>query len=229
MKTDIGMLVLFKFGREEHLTALREQGLLHMRTMRYFADAERENPARGDRFEGAVRIFQPAAIKMTISHPVIGTHEIDSRDFAGPVIFSYNQEAEKNIFCLFCLTAPTATRTLLHDDHLHFGSHFVLILNTNEFFERIKRELARLGLSGRGEPVKYYDESSYTGPVGPFLKSSRFAYQQEYRIVIGPGKAPFRNLIIGDISDITSPVLPLSDFDNLIDFSEEAATSAGIL
>lgn len=229
MDTTTGMLVLFKFGRENHLTDLRQQGLLHMRTMRYFADAEKENPARGDRFEGAARIFQPTAIKMTISHPVIGTHEIDSRDFAGPVFWSHNQEAEKNIFCLFCLTAPTATRVVLHGDHLHFGSHFVLILNTTEFFERIKRELARLGISGRGEPVKYFDESNYTGPVGPFLKSSRFSYQQEYRIVIQPGQAPFRNLVIGDISDITSPVLPLSDLNELVDFSQETATATGIL
>jgi hypothetical protein len=77
--------------------------------------------------------------------------------------------------------------------------------------------------------VNYYDESSYTGAVGPFLKSRRFAYQQEYRIVIQPGQAPFRNLMIGNISDITTPVLPLSDLDKLVDFSQEAATAAGIL
>lgn len=222
------MLVLFKFGREEHLTALRKQGLLHMRTMRYFADAERENPARNDRFEGAARIFQPAAIKMTFSHPVIGSHEVDSRDLAGPVIFSYDREAEQNIYCLFSLTAPTTTRAVLHEDHLRFGSHFVLVLNTQAFFERIKRVLGPLGLSGRGELVQYYDESNYTGPVGPFLKPSRFAYQQEYRIVVRPGQAPFRNLVIGDISDITSPVLPLSELDQLVNFSEEAAIATGI-
>jgi hypothetical protein len=222
------MLVLFKFGREEHLTALRQQGLLHMRTMRYFADAERENPARGDRFEGAARIFQAADIKMTFSHPVIGSHEVDSRDLAGPVIFSYNSEAEQNIFCLSSLTAPTTTRTLLHEEYLRFGSHFVLVLNTQEIFERIKRVLGPLGLSGRGEPVQYYDESGYSGEVGPFRKPSRFAYQQEYRIVVRPGQAPFRNLVIGDISDITSPVLPLSDLDQIVDFSQEAAIAAGI-
>jgi hypothetical protein len=64
--------------------------------------------------------------------------------------------------------------------------------------------------------------------VGPFRKPSRFAYQQEYRIVVRPGQAPFRNLVIGDISDITSPVLPLSDLDQIVDFSQEAAIAAGI-
>jgi hypothetical protein len=228
MDTTTGMLVLFKFGREEHLTALRQQGLLHMQTMRYFADAERENPARGDRFEGTARIFQPTAIKMIISHPVIGSHEVDPRDLAGPVIFSYEREAEQNILCLFSLTAPTTTRAVLHEDHLRLGSHFVLFLNTREFLDRVHRELVRLDLSGTRGPVKYYDESSYSGEVGPFWKPKRFAYQQEYRIVVRPGQAPFRDLVIGDISDITSPVLPLSELDQIVDFSQEAAIAAGI-
>ncbi len=34
---DKGFLVLFKFGKEEHLEAFR-RGHMHMRTMRYFAD-----------------------------------------------------------------------------------------------------------------------------------------------------------------------------------------------
>lgn len=216
------MLVLFKFGREEHLTALRQQGLLHMRTMRYFADLERDNPARGDRFEGATRIFQPNDIKMKFSHPLVGEFEIDSGELAGPVIFSDNDQAEQNIFCLFALTAPTTTRAVLNEHHLHFGRHFVLILNWDEFFERVHRELVRLDLSGTRSLVKYYDESSYTGTVGPFLKPSRFAYQQEYRIVIRPGQVPFRDLVIGDISDITSPVLPLDELDQLVDFSQSA-------
>jgi hypothetical protein len=223
------MLVLFKFAQEEHLTALRHQGLLHMKTMRHFGEAEKENPARGDRFEGASQIFQPADVKMTFAHPQAGTHEVDSGDLVGPVILSNNFGAERNIFCMFSLTEPTTTRTVLHADHMHFGSHFILILNRGEFFERINRELLRLGLSGTRGSVTYYDKSSYSGRVGPFQKPNSFAYQQEYRIVVWPGEVPSRNLMIGDISDITSPIHPLSDFDKLVDFSQEAAIAAGIL
>jgi hypothetical protein len=35
MKPNEPMLILFKFGQEEHLTSFREQGQMHMRTMRY--------------------------------------------------------------------------------------------------------------------------------------------------------------------------------------------------
>jgi len=82
------MLALFKFGREDHLTAFRNAGLMHMRTMQYFAAEERDNPARGDRFEGASTMLQPQHARITISSPLIGTHEIDPNDLVGPTFFS---------------------------------------------------------------------------------------------------------------------------------------------
>jgi hypothetical protein len=220
------MLILFKFGREDHLTSFRMQEQMHMRTMRYFADEEGENAARGDRFEGASVIYQPAGLKMTISHPIVGTHEVDPNDLVGPVIISYTNEAEQNIFCMFSLSEP-ATKQLLHDDHLGFGSHFVLILNTPEFLKRVGQALTDLGLQGEASSVEYYDEATYSGKIGPYRKPQRFAYQQEYRIVVKPGIAPFRDLIIGDISDITSPVSPLSELDSIVDFSAQTALAGG--
>ena len=153
-------------------------------------------------------------------------YEVDPNDLAGPVILSYTSEAQQNIFCMFSLTEPTA-KPLLTPEHLHFGSHFVLILNTPEFLERIKRTVVSMGLRGEAGLVTYYDDATYAGKIGPFRKPERFAYQKEFRIVVRPGIAPFRNLIIGDISDITSQVLPLANLDIIVDFSEEAAVAAG--
>jgi hypothetical protein len=220
------ILILFKFGREEHLRAFRQQGMLHMRTMRHFAAEENENAARGDRFEGASAIIQPEHLKMTISHPFLGSIEVNPDDVVGPVIVSYNAEAEQNIFCMFSLTEPTQ-KPLLIKEHLHFGDHFLLILNADEFIERVNRAAQVGNLTGESGPVTYYEDTKYSGPVGPFKKPSRFAYQQEFRIVLRPGMVPFRNLIIGDLSDITAPVLPLSELDTICDFSEKAATKAG--
>ena len=42
------MLILFKFGAPEHLRVFREQGLLHMKTLRYFASRKRMLHARTD-------------------------------------------------------------------------------------------------------------------------------------------------------------------------------------
>jgi len=228
MRPDERMLVLFKFGQEKHLISFREQGQMHMRTMRYFAAEERDNAARGDRFEGASSLLQPGGLRMTISHPTIGTHEVDPNDLAGPVIFSYNSEAEQNIFCMFSLTAPT-TEPLLHKEYLHFGSHFVLILNTPEFLKRVYAAILALKLQGTAGLVEYYDEASYSGKIGPFGKPKGFAYQKEYRIVALPGMVPFRDLMIGNISDITSPVLPLGEIDTIVYFSEKTALAGGLV
>ena len=220
------ILILFKFGREEHLRAFREQGMLHMLTMRHFAAEENQNAARGDRFEGASTIIQPAHLRMTISHPLLGSLEVNPNDVVGPVIISCNVEAEHNIFCMFSLTAPTQ-KPLLSEEYLHFGDHFVLILNADEFIERVKRAVLAANLTGDAGQVNYYDDTTYSGPIGPFKKPSRFAYQQEFRIVLRPGMIPFRNLMVGDLSDITTPVLPLSELDAVCDFSEKAAIGAG--
>jgi hypothetical protein len=96
-----------------------------------------------------------------------------------------------------------------------------------EFLKRVHEALVNLGLRGTHGLVEYYDDANYSGKIGPFRKSNRFAYQKEYRIVVQPGIVPFRDLMIGDVSDITTPVLPLSDLDKLVDFSEEAAAIAG--
>jgi hypothetical protein len=220
------ILILFKFGREEHLKAFREQGMLHMRTMRHFAAEEKRNIARGDRFEGASTIIQPAHLKMTLSHPILGVHEVDPNDVVGPVILSYNAEAEQNIFCLFSLTEPTP-KPVLCDEHLCFGDHFVLVLNAEEFLNRVNRAALAANLEGKAGPVTYYDDATYSGRIGPFQKPSAFAYQKEFRIVLRPGTTPFLNLIIGDLSDITTPVLPLSELDTICDFTERSADEAG--
>lgn len=71
--------------------------------------------------------------------------------------------------------------------------------------------------------VEYFDQDAYTGKVGPFRKSHRFAWQQAFRIALGPGIHPFRDLFIGDISDIATPVLATEEFRDKINFSLAAA------
>jgi hypothetical protein len=105
----------------------------------------------------------------------------------------------------------------------------VVALNAPEFLMRVQQALVTLELQGKAGSVEYYDDAIYSGQVGALRKPQRFAYQREYRIIARPGIAPFRNLMIGDISDITSPVLPLSELDRIVDFSEEAAIVAGWL
>jgi hypothetical protein len=48
------LLILFKFGKRDHLQQLRNHGLLHMNSQRYFQGID--DPVRGDRFETTDRV-----------------------------------------------------------------------------------------------------------------------------------------------------------------------------
>ena len=152
---------------------------------------------------------------------------IDPRELAGPVTFSMDEVAQCNIFCMFALTQPRP-EPLMNSENNGLGTAFVLILNTQDFLARVSAAAKMAGLSGRGGPVRYFDENEYSGPTGPFLKSSRFSTQCEYRLVVRPGMEPYRELMLGSLDDITSPVLPLAEIDNIVDFSPERAIEAGL-
>jgi hypothetical protein len=104
----------------------------------------------------------------------------------------------------------------------------VLVLNTQEFLNRVVAAAKTRNLSGKCKLVEYFDDEAYTGKLDRFRKSKRFAHQREYRIAIdSPGDDPLV-LDIGDITDITSEVLPFSDADNILKFSEDDARAAAL-
>jgi hypothetical protein len=222
------ILILFKFGTADHLRAFREEGVMHMRTLSYFADQE-TNISRSDRLEGSSSMYQPKDVgDFTVEHPLIGKHSVDPKELAGPIVFKLNREAEQNVFCMFAITEQQEG-PLLHTENLNFGDSFVLILNTTAFFDRIRKAAALMGLKVRADLVKYFDEETYSGKTGVFWKSSRYTHQREYRIVAEPGLSPYRELVLGSLVDITTPVLPLSDLDSIVEFTPASARDAGLI
>lgn len=220
------MPILFKFGAAEHLRLFRERGLLHMKTLRYFAQHE-GNSARYDSFEGTSHIIQPWDVgDFIIEHSLVGRHVVDPKELAGPVMMRPDKVSGANVFCMFGLMKPQDK--LLSPGNLAFGDSFVLIRNTSEFLDRIAKVAKAQNLGLRGRMVEYFDEETYSGPIGPFLKPLRFSSQQEFRLVVTPGIADFRELIIGNIEDIATPVLPHAEIDNYIDFTPAAARAAGL-
>jgi hypothetical protein len=116
-----------------------------------------------------------------------------------------NRTLRCNLFCLYALTKP-GKEFLFPAEHEWFGDSLVLVKDAPEFLTRVAKAAKEQKLPMRGAPVEYYDENDYSGQVGRFKKSSRFAYQIEYRIAIEAGvDGPFR-LQIGDFHDITSEV-----------------------
>jgi hypothetical protein len=222
------MLILFKFGTAKNLRAFREQGLMHMKTMSYFAQQE-ANLARRDRLEGTSSMYQPFDIgDFNIESPLLGKYHVDPKELAGPVVLSVNHEAERNIFCMFAITGPQET-PLLNSANLDFGDSFVLVLNRQAFFDSIRKTAVRLGLKVEAGLIQYFDEHTYSGKIGAFRKSSQYSHQREFRMVVQPGLSPYRELVLGSLKDITTPVLPLSDLDKLVNFTPASARDAGLI
>jgi hypothetical protein len=79
------LLILFKFGKRDHLQQLRNRGLLHMNSQRYFQEIE-SDAVRGDRFETTDRVVQPKDLKrLTIKSK---NREIVSRRIAWLVLYA---------------------------------------------------------------------------------------------------------------------------------------------
>jgi hypothetical protein len=55
-----------------------------------------------------------------------------------------------------------------------------------------------------------------------------FSYQREYRIVVEPGTDGPLRFELGNLTDITSEVLPIQAADDVLRFGPEDAVEAGL-
>ena len=221
-------MALMKLGSKEHMEQFRT-GLLYMNTLSYFRDLEADT-ARGDRFEGVDSILQPKDLGESYFDsgiPSIGRIDFHRKDLAGPITIAMNQTLRCNLFCLYAITKPVKG-SLFPTEHEWFGDSLVLVTNAPEFLNQVTKAAKEQKLPMQGAPVEFYDENDYSGRVGRFKKSSRFAYQNEFRIAIEAGvDEPFR-FEIGDIRDITSEVIPFDQADEHLKFTEADAREAGL-
>jgi hypothetical protein len=221
-------MVLLKLGQREHLEMLR-RGRLYMNSLAFFRALEEEDPARGDSYEGTDSIIQPCDIReFTIDPKTPGWEKIRiaPSDLAGPVRIALRQTS-CNIFSMFAVNKPIEG-PIFPKLYPWFGDSLLLFTNTQEFLSRTAAAAKRQGLEGEARLVEYYDANRYSGRIGRFQKPSRYAHQQEYRIAIGAGvEGPFR-FEIGDLTDITSEVIPLESADDVLKFRTEDAQAAGL-
>jgi hypothetical protein len=221
-------MIFIKLGRKEHMDHFRT-GMLYMNTLSYFRELEADM-ARGDRCEGLDSILQPKDLGEAFIDsglPTIGRFNINPEDLAGPIRISKNRTLTCNLFCLYTLANPVKD-SLFPKEHQWFGDSLVLITNTQEFLNRVSSAAAEQRLPMKGALVEYFDENTYSGGVGRFKKSSRFAYQNEFRIAIETGLDEVFKFQIGDLHDVTSEVIPFDRADELLKFTEADATEAGL-
>jgi len=226
MKAELGTwTILLKLGSREHLERFRCLGELYMNSLNYFARLEGDE-VRGDEFEGISMLFQPANLQMVIEGPAFGKFAVDPADLCGPVRVSRDVDRNANAFCMYAITAPV-DGDFLDSRCEDFGDSLVIVLDGPEFLRRIAAEATARGLFCEAGLVKYYDCATHQGKLSPFHKINAFSYQQEFRIVARSGAAGPLIMQIGDLRDITSEILPMSERNDHINFSWDSAREAG--
>ena len=186
---------LVKFGKHEHICQLRDQGLLHMKPISYFRQIEDEE-LRGDRYEGIAGVHRgdsgTATPENDLEHPfIINKWEL---------LLELPQLERMNIFCL-CAVRPSMGSFPVDDKNFRFGDYALVLVNPQEFINRISSKLKSLHIDHKADLVEYVSED-YTGEMGPFKKLSRFAYQSEWRLTCSGCSGEDIQIPIGDIKDI---------------------------
>jgi hypothetical protein len=215
-------MILLKLGEKRHMEMLRK-GLLYMNSLAYFRGKEADE-ARGDRHEGTDSIIQPCDVSEFIIDPQIPGFQqkmvVAPSDLAGPVWISRQLTSSRNVFCMFAVTNPV-DGPLFPKSHSWPGDSVLLFTDTQKFLSRVLDAATHRGLNVEGRLVEYYDGSKFSGELGPFRKSSIFLYQSEYRIALETGSREPLPFDIGDLSDITSEVIPLDLADDILKFRPE--------
>ena len=107
-----------------------------------------------------------------------------------------------NIFCMYALRSLIEGTFPVDEKNFQFGEHALVLLDPDEFLHRIETTLKSQKIRAEANLVEYVDDE-HTGPVGPFRKLKRFAYQSEWRLVRNDGPGELRKIRIGSIRDIS--------------------------
>ncbi len=191
-----------------------------MNSQKYFSQIENDK-VRSDEFEGTTSITQPNEIdKLTITSPDGKQIIFYPQDFEGPLKIGTGSH---NIFCVFSITDVDLKIPLIDPRNLEFGDSFILVTSTKQFLERFSKHAALSNYSYGWDKVGYYDHQTHSGETGVFRKPSPFAYQNEFRLVIAPGKSEPIILTLGSLINITSEIYPLSQINDLVKFVPSGA------
>jgi hypothetical protein len=208
--------LMFKFGENEHMQKLYEEGEIYLNTISFFKITE-DQKLRGDKHENITHNWQSDQIDLKINGQPL-------KDIVGSVKV-YNPQEDKYQFThiysmsALCWGDNLEGKKILDERMKGFGNSVVIINNVKEFLARLEKTLDKLcpdtinRLST--DVVKYYDPNKHHGDLDIFCKSDEYSYQREWRIGVAK-KDNIQNdfsFKIGNIKDI-STILKIEDFRN---------------
>lgn len=193
-----------KFIPEEYVDLLVEEGLLYMNNVEYFRRIQKENTARGDKYEGCAASYDSSKVRVIVAGKEL-------KDIIR-VEVSYDHELETNLYCLTAINdydlLTAGCKLKLSDDLKKIGGKAVVILGAEigEFLCRVKataesdENIEHIGC----RPVEYVRKDEHSGEMGIFRKFQEYSWQYEWRIALKQKlqKGAYDKFRIGSIKDI---------------------------
>jgi hypothetical protein len=214
--------LLLKFSKSlEHLTALRDHGLVYMNTLEYFRQLEEKHGSEdddqiGDKFEGSSRIWQPEQTELTFDFIGFQRLKVKAPDLAGVVTLHPHNFSAFNVFCTTSVElSAIAGNIQISEEKCKLGK-WVLLLNPKPFSDRLEAATKAANYRLHSNFVDYRDYAVHSGPTGPFLKSNKFKHQDEFRFIVDRDIMtcePFK-LVVGSLKG-HSQILPTEQVNEL--------------
>lgn len=218
------------FEYKEHADQFRK-GKLFLNRIRYFKKIEEDDYCRCDKEEAIAALFQPKGLSIKFKDfPALNINSEDAISvLSGPVSMKFEHHNDLNIFCMSAIHTgefecvngfieytekdEDKLKIQLEIDErcLSFGK-FAVVVNANEFIDRVIKYIKTTEYTLQADLVEYYDRETLNGNFKfseiPFRKSNCFSYQKEYRISVDTNTNGDNPLImeIGDISDISEKI-----------------------
>ena len=172
--------MFIKFGSEENIIDLYENGTIFMNSREFFRRIE-DKELRGDSYEGVneIRNYGPGSFFI----PSIN-HTVNYQAIHLPIAFS---EVWGNIYCLYCLSPQTTPEMLdfkMDNRVKNFGSYCLMIKDPEKFMSLMEDKFRFLNHKFYMDFVEYYDKNFFNGTLSVFDKPNEFKYQKEFRCYI---------------------------------------------
>jgi hypothetical protein len=212
---DDRVLGFFKFGSRHHIEQF-VQGTLYMNTLDYFAKMEEKEAGdpRCDSFEGVGRTIPAKGAVLSVK---ISEEFQPVAHLTGAIKWRPTEGIKANVFCMYALRPP-GSPVFVDERNFRFGDAFAVLIDGEEFLRRVRTAAESCGHKLIYRLVEYFDEETYTGPVGIFGKRSAFRYQSEFRIALVPGINEPYSFAVGDLSDIAQ-IGPLPELNQRLRFA----------
>jgi hypothetical protein len=199
----INILTFLKFGNEQNILDLYENGTIYCAPRDIFS--KMEDKYRGDKWEAIdyVKTFRHGEIKD------FSIYQHDQK--VASLQPSFLQATRKktdltgNLYCLYAIQhedIPSNNVFRINPLQMQFGSHVLIVEKNQTFIDRIINAIQSNGYKAQYDVVNYIDEKSYTGYYSPFHKPMSYSYQKEFRIVIHNDKPEALKFSIGSLRNI---------------------------